>query len=90
MDTYRKSLGHWIRHSKRLKAMGVHTAADFVQLPDGWVKKTHGHCRVTPLKELLGETTLALEQQVNTKKAIATTRTFENELSNLLETLKNV
>ena len=61
--------------------MGVHTAADFVQLPDGWVKKHMAIVGLRLKKELLGETTIALEQQVSTKKAIATTRTFENELS---------
>ena len=60
-----KVWGIGFRHSKRLKAMGVHTAADFVQLPDGWVKKHMAIVGLRLKKELLGETTLALEQQVN-------------------------
>lgn len=74
--------GIGFRHSKRLKAIGIHTAADFVKLPDSWVKKHMAIVGLRLKKELLGEATLALEQHVSTKKAIATTRTFENELTN--------
>ena len=85
-----KVWGIGFRHSKRLKAMGVHTASDFIKLPDSWVKKHMAIVGLRLKKELLGETTLALEQQVNTKKAIATTRTFENELSDFKDVKERI
>jgi DNA polymerase V len=66
------------RHEDRLKAMGVYTAADFVALPEAWIKK---HMSVLGLRlrlELLGESVLDLEQ-VQPKQTIATTRSFDHD-----------
>ncbi len=64
------------QHSKRLKKMRITKAYDFVQLSDYWIKK---HMTVQGLrlkKELLG--TPVIEMEIHqTKKSIATTRTFE-------------
>lgn len=64
------------KHSERLNSYKVFTAYDFVELHDDWVRK---HLSVVGLRlkhELEGEPTLGLET-VQSKKAIATTRTFD-------------
>lgn len=64
------------KHAKRLQAKNIFTAFQFVYLDDSWVKK---HMSVVGLRlkqELLGIPTLQLEE-VQSKKSIATTRTFD-------------
>lgn len=64
------------RHAKRLKALHIHTALDFTGLDDAWVRK---HMSVVGLRlkhELQGLCRLDLEE-VQAKKSIATTRSFE-------------
>lgn len=64
------------RHAKRLKALHIHTALDFTGLDDAWVRK---HMSVVGLRlkhELQGLSRLDLED-VQAKKSIATTRSFE-------------
>ncbi|MFN4082907.1 MAG: Y-family DNA polymerase [Bacteroidia bacterium] len=64
------------QHTKRLNALGVKTAYDFTLLGDDWVKK---HMAVVGLRlkhDLQGIPTLSLEE-VENKKNIATTRSFE-------------
>ncbi|MBN2616600.1 MAG: Y-family DNA polymerase [Bacteroidales bacterium] len=64
------------RYAKKLKAKGIHTGYDFTLMSSAWVKK---HMSVTGLRlqqDLQGIPTLDLEQ-VQVKKNIATTRTFE-------------
>ena len=65
------------RHAKRLKAINVYTAYQFTQLSDNWVKSNMSVIGLRLKKELEGTPTLDLEQH-QTKKSIATTRTFEN------------
>lgn len=64
------------KHAKRLQAIGVTTALHFTKLEDAWVKK---HLSIVGLRlkhDLQGNPTLDLEQ-VQSKKNIATTRSFE-------------
>lgn len=64
------------QHSKRLNAIGVKTAFDFTQLEDHWVRQ---HLAVVGLRlkhDLQGIPTLDLEE-IQSKKNIATTRSFE-------------
>ncbi|MGB1307303.1 MAG: Y-family DNA polymerase [Oceanihabitans sp.] len=68
--------------SKRLKAKGCKTAFDFTQLPDGWVKKNFSITEARLKRDLEGKVTLGLEAP-KTKKAIATTRSFEYTLTDL-------
>ncbi|MGA0074819.1 MAG: Y-family DNA polymerase [Flavobacteriaceae bacterium] len=68
--------------TKKLQAIGVRTAADFVALPDAYVRKTFSVVGLRLKHELAGHSVLELEE-VQTKKAIATTRSFKNELSDL-------
>ncbi len=67
-------------NQKRLQAVGVRTAYDFIQLSDQWVRT---HMTVIGLrlkKELEGVSVLALED-IKHKRAIATTRSFEHTFS---------
>lgn len=68
------------RHAKRLQKLGVYTAYDFTQLSDGWVRKQMTVVGLRLKKDLSGEPTLNLEE-VQRKKAIATTRSFEEMYS---------
>ncbi|MGB2128571.1 MAG: Y-family DNA polymerase [Flavicella sp.] len=64
------------RHAKRLKAKNIHTAFDFVNLSDAWVRKQMSVVGLRLKHELEGKPCLDLES-VPAKKTIATTRTFE-------------
>lgn len=64
------------QHSKRLKAIGVHTAFDFTQLSDELVKKQMAIVGLRLKHDLQGIPTLDLEE-AQIKKNIATTRSFE-------------
>lgn len=64
------------QHAKKLKNIGVHTAYHFTQLPNDWVKKNMAIVGLRLKRDLEGIPTLNLEQ-VQAKKNIATTRSFE-------------
>lgn len=66
------------QHAKRLKAQAVFKAFDFTQLPDEWVRKHMSVIGLRLKKELEGKPTLSLDE-VEAKKAIATTRTFDHQ-----------
>lgn len=68
--------------SKRLKAKGCKTAHDFVQLPDDWVRKSFSITEWKLKKDLEGIPTLKLDE-IKTKHAIATTRSFDYTYSDL-------
>ena len=68
---------------KRLKSKHCSNAYDFTQLSDEWVKSNMAIVGLRLKKELLGIPTLTLEEPIRQKKAIATTRSFENTYSNL-------
>lgn len=64
------------QHSKRLNALGVKTAYDFTQLDDPLVKKQMAIVGLRLKHDLQGIPTLDLEE-IQPKKNIATTRSFE-------------
>jgi DNA polymerase V len=64
------------QHSKRLKAKNVLTAYDFIQLTDGWVRTNMAIVGLRLKQDLQGTPILNLED-VQPKKSIATTRSFE-------------
>lgn len=64
----------------KLKEQGVQNAYQFTQLPDYWVKKNLSIVGLRLKKELLGESILQLEDIAH-KKAISTTRTFQQSLT---------
>jgi len=70
------------QYSKKLKAMGVFNGADFIQLPDGWVRAKMSVVGLRLKKELMGESCLKLEE-VKDKKNISIGRSFEKELFDL-------
>jgi DNA polymerase V len=80
-----KVWGIGYQHSKKLKRYNINTALDFVNLPDSWVRKEMSVVGLRLKKELEGISTLELEKEVENKKAIATTRSFENKIKELTE-----
>lgn len=64
------------QHAKRLIAQQVKSAYDFTQLPDSWVRKTMAIVGLRLKHDLQGIPTFNLEE-VQPKKSIATTRSFE-------------
>ena len=64
------------KHAQKLKAHAVHTAYQFSQLPDDWVRKHFSVVGLRLKKELEGIPTLDLESPTS-KKRIATTRSFD-------------
>ncbi|PQV49381.1 DNA polymerase V [Jejuia pallidilutea] len=61
---------------KKLKAKGCNKAVDFVNLPDAWVRKNFGSTGFKLKKDLEGIPQLQLDEPT-TKRAIATTRSFD-------------
>jgi len=73
--------GIGFRNSKKLKEIKVKNAYDFTSLNDSWVRKKMTVVGLKLKKELEGESILDLEEIRAKKKAIATTRSFENTIS---------
>jgi DNA polymerase V len=71
------------RHAKRLRALEINTAYDFTQLPEDWVRKQMSVVGLRLQQDLKGIPTLTLEEGNKSKKGIATTRSFENSLTEL-------
>lgn len=67
---------------KQLKAKGVFTAYQYTQLSDEWVRKNFSIVEWRLKKDLEGIPTLRLEE-IASKKAIATTRSFEYTFSDI-------
>lgn len=67
------------RLSKRLQAMQIHTALDFTQLPDEFLRQRFSIVELRLKHELEGKERLEMEK-VQNKKSIATTRTFERSM----------
>ena len=67
---------------KRLKAKGCSKAIDFVNLSDEWVRKNFGSTGFKLKRDLEGIPQLELDD-VKTKRAIATTRSFEYTFSDI-------
>ena len=68
------------QHAKRLRVLNVHTAYDFTQLDDGLVRKQMSVVGLRLKHDLQGIPTLQMED-VQPKKNIATTRTFDKNYS---------
>lgn len=72
------------QYSKRLKAIGVNTAYDFTQLDNDYVKKHFAIVGLRLKQDLQGIPTLDLEESQQ-KKTIATTRSFDNNYTELVQ-----
>ena len=73
--------GIGFKHAKRLKNHTINKAYDFINLPDDWVRKQMSVVGLRLKKELEGESVLSLEESRSPKKAIATTRSFEKNIT---------
>ena len=70
------------RLAKRLQLKNCKTAFDFVQLPDDWILKNFSITEWKLKKDLEGIPTLQLDE-LKTKRAIATTRSFDYTYSDI-------
>lgn len=75
--------------SKKLIDIGVTNAYDFTQLPDDFIKKEFSVVGLRLKNELQGIPTMRLEP-VKNKKSIATTRSFDKDISNLSQLKERV
>lgn len=71
------------QYSRFLNENGVATAWDFANLPGVWVRKNMTVMGLRTQKELLGEPCADLENAIPAKKAILTSRSFGEMLSDL-------
>ncbi len=73
--------GIGFRHAKKLRNIKIRNAYDFISLNDNWVRKKMSVLGVRLKKELEGKSILDLEEVRSPKKAIATTRSFKNTIT---------
>ncbi|MFK7747777.1 MAG: Y-family DNA polymerase [Kordia sp.] len=64
-------------NAKRLQLKGAQTAYEFTKLTDDWVKRNMSIVGLRLKKDLEGEPTIMMEDEFQSKKVIATTRSFE-------------
>jgi DNA polymerase V len=77
------------QHTKRLKALNVSTAYDFTMLPDEWIQKNMAIVGLRLKYDLQGIPTLNFEE-VQPKKNIATTRSFDTNYTELEQLAERV
>jgi DNA polymerase V len=77
-------------YARRLATQGVHTAADMLRLPRGWVQKNLGVVGVRTYRELHGEVCLDLDLPPSSRDNIIVTRSFEHEKTQLDDLLEVV
>ncbi|MGY6649491.1 Y-family DNA polymerase [Wenyingzhuangia sp. IMCC45574] len=77
------------RFAKRLKAVKVNTAYDFTKLHDEYVRKEYSIVGLRLKHELEGKPRLSLDE-VKNKKAIATTRSFDKDISDFYKLKERV
>ncbi|WP_418508676.1 Y-family DNA polymerase [Corallibacter sp.] len=70
------------RLAKRLKIKNCHTAFDFTQLSDAWVRSNFSVTELKLKHDLEGSPSIQLEEVTN-KRAIATTRSFDFSYSDI-------
>ena len=77
------------RLTRRLELVGCKNALDFVNLPEKWVKSNLSIVELKIQQELKGIANLNLES-FTSKKSIATTRSFDNPVSDLYKLKERV
>ena len=82
--------GIGFQNEKKLLRVNVKSGMDFVNLPDQWVKKNMSIIGLKLKKELEGIPTLNIEEGKIDKKSIATTRSFESEISSLNDLIERI
>ncbi len=75
--------GIGFQNEKKLSKVNVKSGIDFINLPDKWIRKNMSIIGLKLKKELEGISTLDIEESKADKKSIATTRSFESEISSL-------
>lgn len=71
------------RSAPKLQAMGIHTAWDYVCIPEQVIRSMSGITGVRTWKELHAEPCIEFEQGIDSKQSICNSRSFEKELSSL-------
>lgn len=64
------------QHTKFLNSHGIMTAFDFIHAPDPWIRKNMTVVGLRTKQELAGKSCLEIEDLVQPKKAICTSRSF--------------
>ena len=77
------------QHAKRLWQVGVKTAFDFTQLSDAWVRRNMSVIGLRLKHDLQGIPTIQMEE-INPKKSITTSRSFERNLVEFEEVKERV
>ncbi|MFH2012332.1 MAG: Y-family DNA polymerase [Pseudomonadota bacterium] len=77
------------QHNKRLNAVNINTAFDFIQLDDAWVKKNMSIVGLRLKHDLQGIPTLSIELP-QPKKSIATTRSFDKNYTDFDQTKERI
>ncbi len=73
------------RTAPRLQGMGIKTAYDLIQMPDGWILKNLTIRGLKTIKELRGESCIPLDQTDDPQQSISATRMFGSSLRALNE-----
>lgn len=71
------------RYAKKLQRYGIMNAYQFTQQSDHWVKKEFSIVGLRLKRDLEGKQTLTLEDPLQTKKNIATTRSFHKNITDI-------
>lgn len=78
------------RSAPKLKAMGVHTAYDYTQLPELTIRNMFGITGVRTWKELHGVPCIEFEDGFEAKQSICVSRSFSKEIYELGELIEQV
>ena len=68
------------RSAPKLKAMGINTAYDYTQLPEGVIRNMSGITGVRTWKELQGIPCIEFEDSFEAKQSICVSRSFSSEI----------
>jgi len=78
------------QNEKKLSKINIKSGKDFISIPDQWVKKNMSIVGLKLKKELEGITTLEIEETKIEKKSIATTRSFESDISSIEDLIERI
>ncbi len=70
--------------ANKLNSFGIHTAYEFIGMPEEWARKHFGGVvGLRLIKELKGEHAIIMDKELTVKKMIATTRMFGSPVTSL-------
>ena len=78
------------RSAPKLKAMGINTAYDYTQLPEGVIRNMSGITGVRTWKELQGIPCIEFEDGFEAKQSICVSRSFSSEIYDVKELQEQV